>query len=190
MITFLLLTELLRFVERPIAITQIGALVDNANQWSTYVLPSKDIEPGASNITGLHFRDGQLQREDGTALPAVPGVEGLRGFLEFLRGFSKSIVLVGHNIAAYDNGILRESAAREGLLEQFNAVIHGYIDTMVLFQKERPGWRRYAQGALLARHPAIEYNAHDAMGDIVALKQLIEAEFQGDAVLWNHVTLW
>lgn len=102
------------------------------------------MEPRTSDITGLYFRDGQLLRKDGTLLPAIPGVESLRDFLEFLRGFRKQIVLVGHIIERYGKGILRESAAREGLSEELNAVIHGYIDTMVLFQRERPRLSRYA----------------------------------------------
>ena len=65
------------------------------------------------------------------------------------------------------------------LFDRFSNVVLGFIDSIPIFQKKYPGRKKrtnYSQGSLLKDFvgPEAAENAHNALADVSALKQLIE----------------
>ena len=98
----------------------------------------------------------------------------LLDFIDFLKRKEKPI-LVGHNIATYDNHILMNQLRKYGLLSEFMLHVYGCIDTLKIakkkFKKSEIG--NYKQQTLVSKLLGIEYSAHDACADVTSLFQLL-----------------
>ncbi|XP_067951668.1 uncharacterized protein [Watersipora subatra] len=176
----------------PIKVVQIGALADNSEAFSVYILPDKPIEKGASNVNRLYVDDtGRLMKMNSEGEDSALNTEGLREgmtkFAEFIQKQGYQCILIGHNIAKYDNPILRAEAQRVNLLQTFQGLVYGYIDTLEVFHYERPGLKSYKQSELVNYYLGRGYDAHEAVADVTILKDLIDKEFKDKSVLEKHI---
>ena len=74
---------------------------------------------------------------------SVSLVEGLRLFSDWMSTLDKQIVLVGHNIKAFDVKHFKRHVARSGLDFMFDMIV-GYIDTLPLFKSLYPEFTSYS----------------------------------------------
>ena len=83
-------------------ITQLACIdLKGEREYSTYILPKRTIDPGASKTTGLSI--GYLQGvrclcKDGKAVEAPDRGTALNGFIQFLKSLgNKPKLLIAHN---------------------------------------------------------------------------------------------
>lgn len=93
--------------------------------------------------------------------------------LDFCQTFQKKIILVGHNVESFDSPILMYALDRCKKLESFTNIVDGFLDTLKFFRIERPGLSSYRQEYLCKNLAGIDYDAHDALSDVLSLQSLI-----------------
>lgn len=156
-------------------ITQLAAF-DGNETFNQYASPNGEISPKASEITGLSYDMHRNQMyHHGMPVNNRDIRIILMEFIEFIKKKEKPI-LVGHNIAAYDNHILINQLRKYGLLSEFMSHVYGCIDTLKVakkkFKKKEVG--NYKQQTLVSKLLGIEYDAHDACADVTSLYHLLE----------------
>ncbi|XP_061174897.1 uncharacterized protein LOC133184042 [Saccostrea echinata] len=155
-------------------IIQIAAVCSDKT-FNTYVFPTKPISPGASSATGLSFKDGKLLLQE-KSIEAVKQKDGLLQFLAFVKKFTYPCI-VGHNIKNFDVPVLINSLEKYGLCETLNRSISGFVDTLViarsLYNKDEVNGS-FSQQSLIKCLLGKEYAAHNALEDVVALRELFE----------------
>ena len=83
-------------------IVQISAVPLEGEQFfNQYILPCVQISPIASKVTGLTMLGSKLFL-NGKSVHTVDIKEGVRMFSSWLLGFQKDVILLGHNIKAFD----------------------------------------------------------------------------------------
>lgn len=155
-------------------ITQLAA-VCGTRQFSRYIMPVKDITPGASQTTGLRVRNNRMYKDDVEVATTTLHV-ALTAFLDFIEQCSCPPVLVGHNIASYDAPVLLHSLKQCGMVAAVHKATAGCMDTLQLARKKFP--KPYGQEHLVKTLLGKEYAAHDALGDVLALKELYEKQLK------------
>lgn len=93
--------------------------------------------------------------------------------LDFFQTFQKKIILVGHNVESFDSPILMYALDKCKKLESFTNIVDGFLDTLKLFRTERPGLSSYRQEYLCKNLAGFDYDAHDAISDVLSLQSLI-----------------
>ena len=111
-----------------------------------------------------------MLRYNNTPVYAVNPVDGLTQFLSFLSTFQNP-VLVGHNIQEFDLKVLY-NAMPSDVTEKFNETVVGFVDTLPVFKLVYPALPKYTQSFLVNKLTGSEYNAHNALDDVVALCNL------------------
>lgn len=156
-------------------ILQIAAY-DGKDLFNTYITPTVNISPKASEITGLKFNFGTNEMtHHGEPVESKPAESVLLDFIDFIRD-KKQPLLIGHNIASFDVPILLRQLQRHSLLSEFMLLISGCVDTMKLakqkYEKKEVG--NYKQQNLVSKLLGKEYNAHDASADVLSLHELLQ----------------
>ena len=149
-----------------------------------YVKPKKPIQPKASEVTGLRLINGHLYHHD-KKLDAMPLLNAIEKFIEFLK-MSESNVIIGHNIRAFDSHVLFHALTNCGKMESFLQSVAGVMDTKFLFKATHPSIKKYSQKALFESIVGTDYNAHDAMADVEALKCLVETAGADKELVLKH----
>ena len=149
-------------------ITQISAVHDN-KEFNKYVVPVKPITFGASMVTNLSTKDGQLFKNGVLVTDSVSIQSCLIDFKSFLSSI-QNVILIGHNSENFDAIVLCNKFIQCNI--SFEGIIKGFIDTLPLFQSFLPGRKSYKQEALV-KDSGMNYNAHDALEDCRALSSLI-----------------
>ena len=134
-----------------------------------YVRPKVPIDAGAAKVTGITCREGHMYYRD-EPVDCVSLTQALNDFMSFLG--EGRVVLVGHNICSFDAPILVRTANYCGLVEKLKAKIFGFLDTLTMFRGAYPQLNSYKQEQLYKHFVGGEYNAHNALGDVMALKEL------------------
>ena len=157
-------------LHRDCDITQISAsTIDGRSKFDKYILPTKNITPSASKVTGLSVRDKTLFLH-GKPVTSVDVEEGLSSFRNWLSSFGKSIILVGHNIKAFDLKHLFRHSNVYGVEFPF---LSGFVDTLTVFKSLYPGQPSYSQEKLFRAMIGTDYDAHNSLSDVIALTALL-----------------
>ena len=153
-------------------LVQLSAKVIGSDcEFNCYILPDVPISGAASRITGL-TKNGNSLFSRGKMVSSVSLVEGLVFFSDWLSAINNQIVLLGHNIKSFDIKHFKRHVARHGLDSKFHMIV-GYIDTLPLFKSLYPGLTSYSQPVMYAKLIGGKYEAHNAIGDVKALGELL-----------------
>lgn len=164
-------------------IVQIGA-TDNNEEFSIYVIPNKRIDPRASAVTGITFEQHTLKYR-GKPVYAVTRSEALHKFLEWIQ-LRSPVVLYAHN-AAFDYRRLFYAIKEENLVDSFKQHILGFVNTIAQFKVIFPKLPNYKQSTVVQMVLKKTYDAHNALGDVRALKELYNVS-KSDVISKGSVT--
>ena len=158
-------------LSRDCDIVQISAVtLDGMSKFNQYILPSQNIAYSASKVTGITMNGGKLFLH-GRPVESVSTKEALSSFLDWLASFGKNIILVGHNIKAFDVKHLLRHARLHGISLD---ILAGFVDTLPLFKSFFPGLSSYSQENIYRKIIGETYEAHNSLGDVIALCSLIK----------------
>ena len=124
-------------------------------------------------MTRNNIINGQFYHKDRPVL-AISVSQALRGFFNFIG--ESPVILCGHNIKIYSCHVLLNAVKSCGMLQLFKSKVVGFSDTLSLF-RNRIVCPPYKQEKLYKRIMPVgtpSYDAHNAIADVNALKQLID----------------
>ena len=173
-------------------ILQIAAKCEKF-EFIVYLKPSpiQKISEEASQIHGLRVVEGKLQLHRKSVI-TVTISEALLAFYEFLCSFGKKCILIAHNYS-FDYPRLMNAIRTVYMKEHFQAIVHGFCDTLPAIKKstEKKGRRANKLENLANEFGINSNNAHNALHDVVMLKQVLEKleiskdELQTNAFTWT-----
>ena len=108
----------------------------------------------------------------GRPISSVGIKEGLSLFKNWLSSFGKNIILIGHNVKAFDVKHLLRHANLHGI--DFDLVT-GFVDTLPMFKHFHPGQPSYSQENLFRKIIGGNYDTHNSLSDVIALCSLIKS---------------
>ncbi|XP_076103417.1 uncharacterized protein LOC143072385 isoform X2 [Mytilus galloprovincialis] len=135
-----------------------------------YILPTKPINPKASEVTGL-CSDGCSLYYKGQKVKTLSKSVGLEKFIKWL---PHKAVLVAHNCKSFDSKIIVAQLSSVNLLNEFHCKVFGFSDTLHIFKKKIPGRKSYKQENLVKDILKRSYNAHNAVDDVQLLNILMK----------------
>lgn len=174
-------------LEADSSICQISAVGHDDKDFNVYTLPEKPISKAASRVHHLQLHGTTLTYND-VPVPTVSISEGLERFLAFLESYEQ-VILVGHNAKNFDTIHLLRHVLRFNLKSKFDEVIVGFGDTLPLFKELYPERSTYTQESLVAEFVGSSYEAHNALEDCKALKNLISNTEAANDLLKHSFTL-
>ncbi|XP_034031477.1 DNA polymerase III PolC-type [Thalassophryne amazonica] len=151
-------------------IVQLAAVCAQ-REFNAYMVPTRHFSQRASDITGFKVYNGALYR-NGHPLTTVSLYEVLSSFIGFLRSFRHPVVLAAHNAKGFDAPVLKRALHQCNLLQDFQQVVHSFLDTYLLSKKLFPFLERYSLESLVAQFIRRAYNSHDAVEDARVLQDL------------------
>lgn len=159
-------------------------------QFSSNVVPLRQMDPQAAAVTGLSIVGGKLYRH-GQLLTTVTSKKSAMDFVEFLKNCASQVVLVGHNIIRFDAPRIINLLTMHGLLRDFCNVCFGLVDTLPLIaqgklKKQDLLAATYLKGPEWA--PLIK-GAHDALTDCILLDGLLRHFNKYEVILENPVSI-
>lgn len=106
-----------------------------------------------------------------------PGAE-LQDIVDFINFFESKPKILGYNIQSYDIPVLMHQLTKFGLLDDFSISISGFIDTLKLSKRTfcKSDTENFKQGTLVKTFLGKQHEAHNALADVRALKELFEAK--------------
>ncbi|KAL7401693.1 hypothetical protein ABVT39_003407 [Epinephelus coioides] len=161
-------------------IIQLSA-VCGEREFNAYILPRRPISPKASELTGITQSRGKLYRH-GIPLDTVFLHDALNDFSDFLsscrprrrkRPHRRPVLLAGHNAKGFDAPILARVLQKCSLWEDFQQVVSGFVDTLLLSRNlyDLPSYSL----EFLAKHFLDRcYDAHNALEDARILQELFD----------------
>lgn len=155
-------------------ITQVAATEYETGQiFSTFIKPKKEISVEAAMVTGICGGPPGSLIYKGKQVPAPPCKDGMLRFLEWLGKWKSPIVLVAHNCRNFDSKVLTVALEGVDLLSDFTEKVAAFGDSLKLFRKKIPDQESYKQEDLVTKILQKSYNAHNAEGDVTALRELM-----------------
>ena len=134
-------------------------------------MPKIPTTPKASEITGITMKNG-LMYQNQQKVQAVSISKVLDLFQSFLAK-SQNNILLGQNIRIYDCPLIVNALESNNKTSSVFKEVKGFIDTRVLFKLSHPDQSSYAQVALVKDLTGENYDAHDALQDVVSLQKLV-----------------
>ena len=152
-------------------IVQVAAL-RGGEQFNTYIMPKQKIAQTAADVNGIRIYGDKmfLKTKEVQYLTIKPA---MTQFIEFLSR-SKNNILVGHNAQTFDSLVCVNALNSCHMLTQFEQNCIGFMDTKKMFKKSHPGLKSYTQQQLLNLLLDIDYEAHNAVDDVINLQKLVE----------------
>ncbi|KAM9854969.1 DNA polymerase III subunit epsilon-like [Aulostomus maculatus] len=147
------------------------AAISGDRLYNVYTLPRQPIPRKVKQLTGFDVLDGSLylnRRCVGTKLLQ----EALQTFIAFLRNFKRPVILAAHSAKKFDAPVLHRLLLKCGLLEEFQEVVSGFLDTLLLSRRLFTDLPSYNQEFLVQYFLRKTYNAHNAVGDARTLQEL------------------
>lgn len=155
---------------RSCEIIQLSAICGDKT-FNAYTVPVGPVDQGATEVTGLSVNEGRLCHWE-TPVPTVPLPEVFTSFLAFLRSFPGPVLLAAHN-AKFDWVVLARVLDQfPHLLLQFQRVVPGYLDTLLLSRRLHPDLPNYKLSSLVSYFLEEAFDAHNAEEDARVLQQL------------------
>ena len=141
------------------------------------MLPSTTIDTRASNVTGLTVKGGGRCRQlykDGQRVESKSLVQTCLDFVAWLqREVGEPALLVAHNCFSFDMRVMINQFQLCEKLDELKLVVAGFADTLPALRKALPKRKSYSQPSLFADILGGEYDAHDAVADVLALEKLV-----------------
>ena len=110
---------------------------------------------------------------NGQAVETVSTKDCLVDFINYLAS-KESPICVGHNIRSFDCPILVHHLLACELFDQFVDSVHGFLDTLLLYKHLLPQRKSFRQEQLFKDIVGGQYEAHNAIADVAALRGLVE----------------
>ncbi|XP_071182154.1 uncharacterized protein [Mytilus edulis] len=146
-------------------------IVDKEFQiFKEYILPTKPMDPKASEVTGL-YSDGRFLYYKGQKLNTLSKFVGLEKFIKWL---PHKAVLVAHNCKIFDSKIIVAQLSSVNLVNEFHRKVSGFSDSLHIFKQKYPGRKSYKQENLVKDILKRSYNAHNAVDDVQLLNILMK----------------
>jgi DNA polymerase III epsilon subunit-like protein len=162
-------------------IVQIAA-VSGDREFNKYVLPTVPMSREASAVTGIDVRNNCVYHK-GKVVPSVSLSEAMTDFITFLADVNcggKQPTVYGHNIASFDVPLLHKSLQKV----QGNSLLPvvGFVDTRNIARKvlKKGSVINYKQQTLVTTLLKEDYDAHNALGDVIALQKLHNQKLEPD----------
>ena len=156
-------------------IVQIAAIdITSGKTFNSYVKPKKVQTEAAKAITRIvASEDGSMTVEGKQVQPDDMNTAS-SNFLKWIGKFN-SVFLLAHNGRRFDYPVLLSSLRNLGKEQELFSNVLGLIDTIPVFKKCFPKQTSYRQEDL---YQSVlkkgDYNAHNAVGDVKALGELIQ----------------
>ena len=160
-------------------ITQLACVALNGEkEFSTYIMPKRAIDPGASKVTGLSVGFSKGVRalcKDGKAVEAADRETGLKGLSEFLKNQSsnKPTLLVVHNGQSFDAPRLVANIEAGQVTDEFSNANIFFGDSLIASRKMFKRKQRLKLSDIYHDTFKQEFNAHDALEDCKALQAVL-----------------
>lgn len=151
-------------------IVQLSATC-GTQSFNAYILPSGAITAGATRVTGFTVSDGSLFLR-GQRVNTIPAAEALTNFITFLRSFPFPVILAAHNANCFDVPVLSRVLQQYSLFQDFQQVVSGFLDTLLLARRLFPQLGSYSQGYLVNIFLRKSHQAHNAAEDARMLQEL------------------
>lgn len=166
-------------------IVQISAVtLDGLQSFDKYILPDTDICAAASRVHGLTKKGNKLFLH-GKLVPTVNVADALIMFAEWLTAFNHEIILIGHNIKAFDIKHLLRNIRERNMGLGFHTIV-GYVDTLPLMKTLLPHETSHSQSNIYRRVIGKEYNAHNSLADVHALAEILRTLDIGHELLSRY----
>ena len=115
---------------------------------------------------------------DGRPVDSLSINQSLENFIVFLRQQRRSVLLICHSENSYYGYALIEALIACNLVEPFRQVFHRWVDAVLLFQQRGfnagQGNDDFSLEALYLHYRPPPFNAHDSIGRVAALSEIIE----------------
>ncbi|XP_062592441.1 uncharacterized protein LOC134253872 [Saccostrea cucullata] len=117
-------------------------------------------------------------KHNGVVVESIDPEAGLQEFIDFIYSFESKPVFIGHNIQSYDIPILMNQLTKFRLHENFKSSVSGFVDTLKVSKKafSKSDTVNFKQETLVKTFLGKQYEAHNALGDVRALKELFEVK--------------
>ncbi|XP_063414543.1 uncharacterized protein LOC134696608 [Mytilus trossulus] len=117
------------------SLTQIAAQFDDQT-FSVYIRPRGPIGQWALKNTHLTYdRKSLTLYYKGEKVTSKEPQDALKDFVDFLKSFSRPIILAAHFCHQFDAQILYKQLVDHHLWEDFSSIVNGFADTCLMFQK-------------------------------------------------------
>ena len=117
---------------------------------------------------------------DGVPVEPNPLHKALREFFTWMKRFP-NVVLLAHNGKRFDFPIIVKACEATGMNDELISCVFGLVDTLPVFKDIWPKSESYKQEHLAHTYLSIEYNAHNAMDDVICLSDLIKYAITQDS---------
>lgn len=128
--------------------------------------------PGAQEVTKIAVNGNKIL-VNGVEVQSCSKFEALSEFIKFLQLQPGQIILAGHNSFRFDAPRLIKALEDVQLFDSFCSCVVGFVDTLILFRSKWPNMTNYKQETLVLSLLHVNYNAHDALQDVVYLQKLL-----------------
>lgn len=135
--------------------------------FNRYVLPTIEITPGATSVTGIHIVNSEMFHHK-RKVDSISIERCLLDFVEWLKQFQNPL-LVCHNGKAFDSIILMKACLNTG---NISLPIKGFVDSLCVVREVLPGRKTYKLETLVKDSLEMCYDAHSAVEDVKALQSL------------------
>jgi DNA polymerase III epsilon subunit-like protein len=154
-------------------ILQLSAACKN-DIFDGYCLPSKTINKEAAKINKMQSRRGKLY-QDGKQVDTMSREELISGFLDFLKRQEGKILIVGHKLS-FDLRYLEAEIKNQKKVEEFNELVAGFCDSLDYFKYKLQNLMSHKLSLVCKEvlGPEFTFDAHNAMGDVLALQKCLE----------------
>ncbi|KAJ8714485.1 hypothetical protein PYW07_002710 [Mythimna separata] len=168
-------------------ICQIAARYEG-NQFQEYLIPSGPFNERATKSNRFAFRNGKLTQA-GRDVNAVSPSDGLKNFLDFLSdltGNTGAVLLAANNCYKFQRHVLVRIMKKYNLLDTFESLVQGFIDTVPVFKKILPNEDCSLEN--LAKYTPYALIFYDAVVYVDIIVSLIDAKNCSDETLKQNAT--
>ncbi|XP_017292499.1 DNA polymerase III PolC-type-like [Kryptolebias marmoratus] len=151
-------------------IIQVAAVCAE-KEFNKYTLPRQALTQSARQVTGFTVGPGGLSLH-GQRVETTPLTEVLTSFISFLRSFRRPVLLAAHNAKCFDAPVLTRVLRVHALLQEFQQVVSGFLDTFLLSKNLYPRLSSHSQEYMVRHFLGKSYNAHNAVEDARMLQEL------------------
>ena len=136
-------------------------------KFSCYVKPLIPITAVAEKITGISWNGFEMTvKNSHVHVDAIPIVEALGKFLEFLKKFD-SVILIAHNGRIFDFRVLSYAISQVKMCEMFLKYVLAFVDSLAMFRSKVPKLSSYKQEYLAQHFLKEAYNSYNATDDVI-----------------------
>ena len=153
--------------------------------FNQYVYPNRSISFGAKNVTGITKSSGKLFCH-GKLADAVEVNADLNSFGLRLKELCGRVVLVAHNVRAFDVKHFSNNLKKRHLKDLFHSCIEGFVDALLLlrnlFSEKHLCWPEKLYEDIVCK----TYVAYNSVEDVIALSAILKKVNVTKAILQSY----